>query len=112
MQPLDLDRLMPNLLDPVRSTGRHPVEWKDAPSYMPHFQALPFATQRQLIETQNTGRKYKGINPMKYPGLAASGVNVNPHMQKVCPVCFTVLRRFLLKMTGGQCPKCGCRLEF
>lgn len=112
MEPLDLDRLMPNLLDPYKSTPRHPVEMEDAPSYMPHFNALPMTTQRNLVESQNTGRRYKPINPWKYPGLAASGVHVDPKMQKVCPVCFTVLRRFLLKMTGGVCPKCACRLQF
>jgi hypothetical protein len=79
---------------------------------MPNFTRMPYETQRMLIESQNTGRKYKPLDPRKYPGLKQSGVQVDPKLQKVCPVCFMVIKKWQLqRFFGGTCPKCGCRLQ-
>lgn len=93
--PMDLDRAMP------------------LEALMPHFNKLPFDTQRMMVESQNTGRGYKPVDVRKYPNLQNSGVQLDPHRQKVCPVCFMVLQRTAIrKFFGGCCPKCGCRLQF
>lgn len=93
---------------PIDLERRMPQGW-----VMQHFPDLPFNTQKLLIESQNTGRKYKPVDVRKYPGLAESGVQIDPHRQKVCPVCYMVLQRSSLKKYfGNQCPKCGCRLQF
>lgn len=94
-EPMDLERLMPES------------------TLMGNFNRLPWQTQRTVIESQNTGRKYKPLDIRKYPNLAKSGVQIDPHRQKVCPVCYMVIQRTTLRrFFGGQCPKCGCHLEF
>ena len=97
--------LFQNPIDPERPM---PEGW-----VMQHYNDLPEQTKRYLIESQNSGRKYKPVDIRKYPGLEQSGVQLDPHRQKVCPVCGMILQRTALrKYFHNQCPKCGCKLEF
>ena len=102
-------------LQKLRAMLKEPLD-PDAPMpldlIMPNWTRLPWDTQRYLIESQNSGRHYKPEDIRKYPGWAGSGAQVDPHTQKVCPVCFLVVRRRQLNTAfQGMCPRCGCRLS-
>ena len=75
-----------------------------------HFNGMPFQLQRELIESQNTGRRYKPIDVRKYPG-GLNNASPDPHDRKICPTCYLILNRALLRRTGTRCPKCGTLLR-